>query len=73
MTPKEKAEELYHKYLRLVRGGLLNDTYHNKAKQAAVIAVDEVLSAALPKGARSGEERNSEIYWEAVKTEINKL
>jgi hypothetical protein len=43
MTPKEKAEELVLKYLRLQEEGSLNWFHKILAKKCALIAVDEIL------------------------------
>lgn len=43
MTPKNKANELVLKYIELVRGSLIYETYLTKAKNCALIAVDEIL------------------------------
>ena len=72
MTPKEKAEELVLKYLRID-----NDTknWFNKhiAKQCALIAVNEIIKVLV-------ELSNGEFtfiydveYWQEVRKEINKL
>jgi hypothetical protein len=48
MTPKEKAEELYNKYLILIVDDIIDmkiiygTLTHKLAKQSALIAVDEV-------------------------------
>ena len=73
MTPKEKAEELYNKFLNPS-----GDTYlygmleHESAKQCALIAVDEILSelTEIPYGL---EYLNRLNYWLEVKQEIEKL
>ena len=68
MTPKEKAEELYHKYADEFN---FDDTYRGykkQSKQCALIVANEVLDhvdmvgdeAAIP-------------YWKEVKQEIEKL
>jgi hypothetical protein len=63
MTPKEKAEELVLKYLRID-----NNTreWFNKhiAKQCALIAVDEIIKVMSD---------SQDWYWEEVKQEIEKL
>jgi hypothetical protein len=68
MTPKEKAEELILKYLRVD-----NDTkewFHKGiAKQCALIAVDEILN-------NDGFTRHDNLlteYWNQVKQEIENL
>ena len=62
MTPKEKAFELYFKYYRDV---LANS---EKAKQCALIAVDEILSMKIVR-----KDDLTDEYWENVKQEIEKL
>ena len=65
MTPKEKAIELYNKFLNPS-----GDTYlygmleHESAKECALIAVEEILKT-NPYKARN--------YWQEVKQEIEKL
>jgi hypothetical protein len=64
MTPQQKAFELYFKFYR----DIIAD--NNRAKQSALIAVDEVLDASL----YSYDEMSIYvIYWQKVKQEINKL
>jgi len=72
MSIEEKAKELYNKFLPLVQGGYLNETYHTKAKQCAIIAVNELISELTEKISPSlhGFRHN---YWEEVKKEIEKL
>jgi hypothetical protein len=57
MTPKEKAEELVHK----MYVGFVHDLYSYKAKQCALIAVEELIKETGSK------------YWYDVKHEIKKL
>ena len=78
MTPKEKAFELFNKYLKILGG--INSTdwvyfYGEEAKQCALIAVDEaekyeynVLAKFLLVDVNFTTE-----YWQEVKTEIEKL
>ena len=71
MTPKEKAEELVNKLLEsLYDNGSLSfkRILFAKAKQCAIIAVDEILTADM---FMMTEEQ--EKYWEQVKQEIEKL
>jgi hypothetical protein len=65
MTPKEKAEELVLTYLRIDNN---TKEWFNKhiAKQCALIAVEEILSANL-----FNTDENE--YWLQVKTEIENL
>jgi hypothetical protein len=74
MTPKEKAKELVEKYDTTL-------TYlesKSKAKQCALIAVDEIYNGGL--NLRYGayldefeDKQNYYSYWEDVKKEINQL
>ena len=71
MTSKEKAKELVDKLLESLydNGGLsFKKILYSKAKQCALIAVDEILAADM---FIMTEEQ--EKYWEQVKTEIEKL
>jgi hypothetical protein len=65
---KEKAEELYNKFLRKIEH---NDAYwdvENDAKQCALICVDEILNIY-----EKASKHPQTIYWQQVKTEIEKL
>lgn len=70
MTPKEKAEELVNNFYEPF---YYNDSLSSKrilyarAKQCALIAVDEVINSALFKWLED------EIYWQEVKQEIENL
>lgn len=70
MKPKDKAEELILKYLRID-----NDTkewfHKGLAKQCALIAVDEILSMGIM--SESGDWRMAKSYWQEVKQEIENL
>ena len=63
-TPKEKAEELVNKFTDLEDG----EMYIGKAKQCALIAVDEIL-----KIGSVIVDYNTRDYWQEVKQEIGKL
>ena len=78
MTPKEKAEELVLKYLRIKDNWNKDGWFHKGlAKQCALIAVDEMIyylpsvdvypyfAQKLSPGVKE--------YWEEVKQEIEKL
>jgi hypothetical protein len=70
MTPKEKAEELVNKYLD-AEFGIIQEYIPNSllvAKQCALIAVDEMIEQC--KDANFG---GFGLYWQQVKTEIEKL
>jgi hypothetical protein len=61
MTPKEKAEELVLKYLRIDT----KEWFHKGiAKQCALVAVDEILEECLQLKVE---------YWEQVQQEIENL
>jgi hypothetical protein len=60
MKPKEQAKELVHK----MYVGFVHDLYSYKAKQCALIAVDEILEECR---------LERDWYWEEVKKEIEKL
>ena len=68
MTPREKAVELVHKF------GMENQ-YYERAKQCALIAVEEIINVAKPEchieTAYNLEETLE--YWEEVKQEVEKL
>ena len=66
MTPKEKAKELVNKFSDLEDG----EMYIGKAKQCALIAVDEVLNNILVRDARPDERTE---FWQEVKKEIENL
>ena len=61
MTPKEKAFSLYFKFIRDV---IADD---QKAKQCALIALDEIINAG------KDVDEFSDSYWQQVKQEIEKL
>lgn len=74
MTPKEKAEELVssmrYKIYDLADGWNGGEIY-KAAKQCALIAVDEIFSILDKEG--YDEDDYKIIYWQEVKTEIEKL
>jgi hypothetical protein len=77
MTAKEKAKELYNKFLDINNGKTLTI---NVGKQCAIIAVDEILFALenelldLYDTARDCPiNKKNNQYWQQVKTEIENL
>lgn len=74
MRHKEKAKELFDKFLPLVQGGYLNETYHTKAKQCALIAVymhlEELEDIEFNYDIILGVEKH---FFDEVKAEIEKL
>ena len=87
MTPKEKAEELVEKFkFETKKSEIINDILlgdisvmfkHYKAKQCALIAVDEILNdysyMQNVRNANSNQIHSQRVYWQEVKQEINKL
>ena len=76
MTPEEKAKELIDKYYPLTSGCHPNvhvstATAHKmkfrKAKDCALITVNEVLCCTIP------DDFESIKYWQEVKEELNKM
>ena len=65
MTPKQKAFELYFKFYR----DIIAD--NDKAKQSALIAVDEIGNSIVITDLTTAE--NQFKYWEEVKQEIENL
>lgn len=72
MTPKEKANELVVKYLRIEN---TNEWWSKvPAKQCALIAVDELINEASQKIHRQGRcMLSDQEYWLEVKQELQKL
>jgi hypothetical protein len=84
MTPKEKAEELVDSFkFETKQSEIINDIIlgdisvvfqHHKARQCALIAVDEILNAIENVFIPSVSKLNSTYrYWQEVKQEIEKL
>jgi hypothetical protein len=69
-TPKEKAEELFAKYVFLTISDMSDENF-NQTKQCALVAIDEMLGL----GAIVGSDLSDlfYIYWEEVKQEIKNL
>ena len=73
MTPKEKAEELIQKYLKM-NDGLIEEFIpipKEGAKQCALVAVNEILQSHY--ALLTGIKPSTYNYWQEVKTEIEKL
>jgi hypothetical protein len=77
MTPKEKAIEIVNKYIDLSDecdcleySCICFTMYEYKAKQCAIIAVDEILNH---HSQEQGLYRIDTYYWKEVKQEIEKL
>lgn len=82
MTPKEKAEQLYDKFLRYVPAE--EEFEHQYAKKCALIAVDEIINSNphiyIEKGGSDcrgdwsyKEAQSNQLYWQEIKQEIEKL
>jgi len=67
MTPKQKAEEIYNKYLDKIQG-LEGAEWWESAKQCALSAVDEIIKFGNEQGIRE-----PMMYWYKVKEEIEKI
>ena len=78
MTPKEKANELFHKFKKEINWIEIdyNIDLYRDAKQCALLVVDEMLNSIVPK---DDDERfafelgGNQFYWEDVKNELLKL
>ena len=71
MTPKEKANELFHKFCYAIRTEETDSGYFTNvlyAKNCALIAVDEILKITWVDKFLTVED-----YWNEVKQEIEKL
>lgn len=66
MTPKEKAKELFDKFMTPIDGLHKYPMCYDTAKQCALIAVDEILNLPF-------ETESERKYWQEVKKEINLL
>jgi hypothetical protein len=77
MTPKEKAEELVHKfkkysyYPKTNNDMLFVNELNNNVKQCALIAVDEILD--LIDTIYDYDRESLDPYWKQVKQELEKL
>jgi hypothetical protein len=69
MTPKEKSKELINKFTNPVRWKLGQENVTQRAKECALIAVDEIIMYVLPRYQDFG----FGVYWEEVKQEIEKI
>lgn len=71
MTPKEKAQELYHKYFSMIKIESPIDRVSSipYVKQCALIAVDEILYVIV--GIYDFDSLNE--YWQEVKKELQNL
>lgn len=75
MTPKEKAEQIFKKYLiyfpEFYHDEMSYDFNEDRAKECALIAVNEILEMDLPILEEDADTFYD--YWEEVKQEIEKL
>jgi hypothetical protein len=70
MTPKEKAKELVYKFYPSVQWKLGQENCLDRAKQCALIAVEELLKETEE---RDGMRVINNPYWLEVRNEIEKL
>lgn len=68
MKPREKAEELIAKFYPMVRWKLGQEGVKKRAKDAALVVADEILTADMFMMTEYQEK-----FWEEVKQEIKKL
>jgi hypothetical protein len=74
MIPKEKAEELVLKYLRIKDNWNKDGWFHKGlAKQCALIAVNNIIAANPHSNPFNSVLESTMTYWEEVKQEIEKL
>ena len=81
MTPKEKAQELLHKFCSTTEGFYKSKKNIKNAKQCALIAVDELIEsfnsiydASIRNIEKySGAKYGMKDYWQEVKQEIENL
>jgi len=71
MTAKEKAEQLFDKFMRPIDGWHKYPMCFDTAKQCSIIAVDEILTQNNVWIKQIGKGTNN--YWQQVKTEIENL
>jgi hypothetical protein len=79
MIPKEKAEELVHKfkkysyYPKTNNDMLFVNELNNNAQQCALIAVDEIINANPHSNPLNTDVYSTMGWWQEVKQEIEKL
>jgi hypothetical protein len=77
MTPKEKAYELFEKFLPILGGIEKKDWVYfhgEEAKQCALIAVDEIINQFdVHPSVQTHFKYDKLIYWQEVKQEIEKI
>lgn len=75
MTPKEKAKELYNKYLNMIEIVTPIDKVSSipYVKKCALIAVDEILYLQNIISLRRNTHEMELEFWDEVKQEIEKL
>ena len=76
MTPKEKAKELFRKFVAPTQqwddvDGYITDEYN--AKQCALITVDEIINSNPHSNPMNTNGFSTMGYWMEVKQEIDKL
>ena len=75
MKVEEKSKQLIDKFLPLVRGGDLYDTYYSKAIQCALICVEQIKEG-LEDYEKSSDVNDMDcefIYWNKVKNHLLEL
>jgi len=72
MAPKEKAQELVHKYITLTDGWVYGKENWEHKKKCALIAVNEIIANIEPSVSMDVIEARVK-YWQQVQKEIEKL
>ncbi len=67
MTPKEKAEELINRYLKVLAGGMYD--VKEEAEKCALVCVDTILKDVGAKDWELDTATNTN-YWQDVETEL---
>ena len=73
MTPKEKAKQLFDKFYYVKDEQGFHSVNKYRAKQCALIAVNEILDFMLIELKWDEKYNGNVIYWKEVKQEIEKL
>ena len=73
MTPEEKAQELIAKFKHPVRWKMGQQDIVDRAKQCALIAIDELISSHNKWDDYAQTNSEEYYYWQEVKQEIEKL
>jgi hypothetical protein len=74
MEAKEKAKKIFSKFMPDLIGEIgMNDKTYELNKKFSLIVVNEIISTILIDHMRVNNKMQTLDYWQAVRTEINKL